>query len=42
MFEGIFDIISQILGPLTDVPFIGDFIAQLLDFLAGLLPDDEA
>ena len=41
MFEGIYDIISQILGPLTDIPYIGDFIAQLLDFLAGLLPEEQ-
>lgn len=32
------DILTQILGPLTEIPFIGDIIARILDLLC---PEEE-
>ena len=37
MPSALFDLIAQILGPLTDLPFIGDIFAQILTFLEGLV-----
>lgn len=37
MPSALFDLIAQILGPLTDLPFIGDIFVQILTFLEGLV-----
>jgi len=31
--SALWDLINQILGPLLDIPFIGDIFAQILTFL---------
>ena len=36
MFDSILSLLTQLLGPLAELPFIGDFITQLLDFIGGL------
>jgi len=33
------DLINQILGPLVDIPVIGDFFAQLLSFIEQFCED---
>ena len=34
------DLINQILGPLTDIPFIGDIFAQILSFVEQFCADE--
>jgi len=36
MFDQILSLLTQILGPLAELPFIGDIITQILDFISGL------
>ena len=36
------DLINQILGPLTEIPLIGDLFAQILSFIEQFCEDDTA
>lgn len=36
------DLINQILGPLTEIPFIGDIFTQILAFVEQFCEDDSA
>lgn len=37
--SAICDLINQILGPLVEIPVIGDFFAQLLSFIEQFCAD---
>lgn len=36
------DLLSQILGPLTEIPYIGDIFARILDFVETLCEEEAA